>query len=284
MARLAVRRRTTSRAIVYGSLTFYSVLAIFPLYWLVTSSFKTGLELVSPTPTLVPLHPSLLNYVQVLSTGLIVDFFVNSIKISVITTVCLVAIASLAAYSLTRFQYPGRSIIANSVLAAYMFPGILLAVPLTLLYTTIGLINTHFGLILAYVTFGLPFALWLLIAYFETIPREIDEAARVDGASHFGVYWRIILPLSLPGLVTVGIFAFLGAWNEFLLALVLIQQNELKTLPVGLALFLQGGPGDTIQWGGRLAAGVMVIVPCLVFFVIVNRFIIRGLAAGAVKG
>src|SRR5579883_1102578 len=284
MARLASRRRVSSGVIIYGALTFYAALAIFPLYWLVTSSFKTGLELVSPTPTLVPLHPSLLNYLQVLSTGLIVDYFVNSIKIAVITTVCLVTIASLAAYSLTRFQYPGRSIIANSVLAAYMFPGILLAVPLTILYARIGLINTHFGLILAYVTFGLPFALWLLIAYFETIPREIDEAARVDGASHFGVYWRIILPLSMPGLVTGGIFAFLGAWNEFLLALVLIQQNELKTLPVGLALFLQGGPGDTIQWGGRMAAGVMVIIPCLVFFVLVSRYIVRGLAAGAVKG
>ncbi len=284
MARLGSRRRAGNRALIYLGLTVYAVLAIFPLYWLITSSFKTGLELVAPTPTLIPLHPSLLNYVTVLSTGLIVDYFVNSIKVSVITTVCLVAIASLAAYSLTRFQYPGRSIIANSVLAAYMFPGILLAVPLTILYAGIGLINTHFGLILAYVTFGLPFALWLLIAYFETIPHEIDEAARVDGASHFGVYWRIILPLSMPGLVTAGIFAFLGAWNEFLLALVLIQQNELKTLPVGLALFLQGGPGDTIQWGGRMAAGVMVIIPCLVFFVLVSRYIVHGLAAGAVKG
>lgn len=284
MARMALRRRTGSRVAIYCALTLYAVLAVFPLYWLVTSSFKTGLELISPTPTLLPLHPSLLNYVQVISTGLIVDFFANSIKIAVITTVCLVIIASLAAYSLTRFQYPGRSIIANSVLAAYMFPGILLAVPLTILYAAIGLINTHFGLILAYITFGLPFALWLLIAYFETIPHEIDEAARVDGASHFGVYWRIILPLSGPGLATAAIFSFLGAWNEFLLALVLIQENDLKTLPVGLAMYLQTGPGDTIEWGGRMAAGVMVIIPSLFFFVLVSRYIVHGLAAGAVKG
>ena len=284
MASLGSRRRVGNRALIYVALTVYAVVAIFPLYWLVTSSFKTGLELISPTPTLLPLHPSLANYARVFSTGLIVDFFVNSIKISIITTICLIVIASLAAYSLTRFQYPGRSIIANSVLAAYMFPGILLAVPLAIFYADVGLINTHFGLILAYVTFGLPFALWLLIAYFETIPHEIDEAARVDGASHFGVYWRVILPLAAPGLVTAAIFAFLGAWNEFLLALVLIQQNELKTLPVGLALFLQGGPGDTIEWGGRMAAGVMVIFPSLLFFILVSRYIVHGLAAGAVKG
>lgn len=284
MASLGSRRRIGNRALIYLALTAYAVVALFPLYWLITSSFKTGLELISPTPTLLPLHPSLANYARVLSTGLIVDFFVNSIKISIITTVCLILIASLAAYSLTRFDYPGRSIIANSVLAAYMFPGILLAVPLAIFYADVGLINTHAGLILAYVTFGLPFALWLLIAYFETIPHEIDEAARVDGASHFGVYWRVILPLAAPGLVTAAIFAFLGAWNEFLLALVLIQQNELKTLPVGLALFLQGGPGDTIEWGGRMAAGVMVILPSLIFFVLVSRYIVHGLAVGAVKG
>lgn len=284
MARVLLRRRTKTHLAIYLVLTLYAVIALFPLYWLLTSSFKTGLELIAPTPTLLPLHPSLANYARVLSTGLIVDFFVNSIKISIITTICLIVIASLAAYSLTRFQYPGRSIIANSVLAAYMFPGILLAVPLVIFYAEVGLINTHVGLILAYVTFGLPFALWLLIAYFETIPREIDEAARVDGASHFGVYWRVILPLAAPGLVTTAIFAFLGAWNEFLLALVLIQQNELKTLPVGLALFLQGGPGDTIEWGGRMAAGVMVIFPSLLFFLLVSRYIVHGLAAGAVKG
>ena len=284
MARPGARRRQSNRAMIYVALTFYAVVAIFPLYWLVTSSFKTGLELIAPTPTLLPLHPSLANYERVFSTGLIIDFFVNSLKVSIITTICLIVIASLAAYSLTRFRYPGRSIIANSVLAAYMFPGILLAVPLAIFYADVGLINTHFGLILAYITFGLPFALWLLIAYFETIPHEIDEAARVDGAGHFGVYWRVILPLAAPGLVTASIFAFLGSWNEFLLALVLIQQNELKTLPVGLALFLQGGPGDTIEWGARMAAGVMVILPSLIFFILVSRYIVHGLAAGAVKG
>lgn len=284
MVKVISTRRARGRAIISLALSLYALVALFPLYWLLTSSFKTGLELISPVPTLLPLHPSFGNYARVFSTGLIVDFFVNSLKIALVTTVCLIAIASLAAYSLTRFQYPGRSLIANSVLAAYMFPGILLAVPLAIFYADVGLINTHVGLILAYVTFGLPFALWLLIAYFETIPREIDEAARVDGASHFGVYWRIILPLAAPGLVTAAIFAFLGAWNEFLLALVLIQQNELKTLPVGLALFLQGGPGDTIEWGGRMAAGVMVIFPSLVFFLLMSRYIVHGLAAGAVKG
>jgi multiple sugar transport system permease protein len=277
-------RRLFRRVFVYAALTAYGLVAIFPLYWLFKSSLTVGLDLIAATPSLFPRTLTLANYERVLSVGLITTFFANSLKVSLIATVCTIAVASLAAYSLTRFRYRGRQLVQSSVLLAYMFPGILLAIPLALVYSQIGLINSHAGLVLAYVTFSLPFALWLLIAYFETIPREIDEAARVDGATHLDVFVRIILPLAAPGIVTASIFAFLSAWNEFTLALVLIQQNELKTLPTGLALFLQGGPGDTIEWGGRMAAGVMVIVPSLLFFLVASGRIARGLAAGAVKG
>ncbi len=280
----ANRRKLVHRAFVYAGLGLYALLAIFPLYWLLKSSLTVGLDLIAPTPSLFPRALDWSNYQRVLSVGLITTFFLNSVKVALVSTVLTITIASLAAYSLTRFRYRGRDVIQRSVLLAYMFPGILLAVPLTLVYSQIKLINTHEGLILAYVTFSLPFALWLLMAYFETIPHEIDEAARVDGATHVQVFTRIIVPLARPGIATAAIFAFLGAWNEFLLGLVLIQQNELKTLPVGLALFLQGGPGDTIEWGGRMAAGVMVIIPSLAFFLIASGRIARGLAAGAVKG
>ncbi len=279
-----LRARTLRRSLVYLGLVAYALVAVFPLYWLVKSSFTIGLDLIAATPSFLPRGLDLTNYERVLSVGLIVTFFANSLKVSLITTVCTLLVASLAAYSLTRFRYRGRQLIQSSVLLAYMFPGILLAIPLALVYSQIGLINSHLGLVIAYVTFTLPFALWLLIAYFETIPHEIDEAARVDGATHLDVFVRIILPLAAPGIVTAGIFAFLSAWNEFTLALVLIQQNELKTLPVGLALFLQGGPGDTIEWGGRMAAGVMVIIPSLLFFLLASGRIAKGLAAGAVKG
>lgn len=280
----ATRQLLIRRAFVYMGLSLYALLALFPLYWLLKSSLTTGLDLIAPVPSLLPRALDLSNYGRVLSVGLITTFFANSLKIALIATVLTISIASLAAYSLTRFRYRGRDLIQRSVLLAYMFPGILLALPLTLVYSQLRLINTHEGLVLAYVTFSLPFALWLLMAYFETIPHEIDEAARVDGATHLQIFTRIILPLARPGIATAAIFAFLGAWNEFLLGLVLIQQNELKTLPVGLALFLQGGPGDTIEWGGRMAAGVMVIVPSLTFFLLASGRIARGLAAGAVKG
>lgn len=278
------RRRLLHHALVYAGLSVYALAALFPLYWLVKSSLTVGLDLIAATPSLLPRAIDLSNYQRVLSVGLITTFFANSLKVALITTLVTIVVASLAAYSLTRFRYRGRDAIQRSVLLAYMFPGILLAVPLTLFYGQIGLINSHAGLVLAYVAFSLPFALWLLIAYFETIPHEIDEAARVDGATHFQVFTKIILPLARPGIVTAAIFAFLGAWNEFTLGLVLIQENELKTIPVGLALFLQGGPGDTIEWGGRMAAGVMVIVPSLTFFLIASGRIARGLASGAVKG
>jgi ABC-type glycerol-3-phosphate transport system permease component len=280
----AARRRLIHRTIVYVGVAVYGRMAVFPLYWLFKSSFTVGLDLIGATPLWLPRSLDLSNYQRVLSVGLITTFFSNSVKIALISTVCSVAIASLAAYSLTRFRFRGRDFVQRGVLLAYMYPGILLAVPLTLLYAQIGLINSHVGLVIAYSTFSLPFALWLLIAYFETIPHEIDEAARVDGATHLQVFARIILPLAAPGIATASIFAFLGAWNEFTLGLVLIQQNELKTVPVGLALFLQGGPGDTIEWGARMAAGVMVIVPSLLFFLVSSGRISRGLAAGAVKG
>jgi ABC-type glycerol-3-phosphate transport system permease component len=278
------RGRIANRALVYVGLVAYALIAAFPLYWLFKSSLTVGLDLIAATPSLLPRALDFSNYARVLSVGLIVTFFVNSLKVALASTVCTITIASLAAYSLSRFRYRGRELIRGSVLLAYMFPGILLAVPLALVYGQLGLINNHAGLVLAYVTFSLPFALWLLTAYFQTIPREIDEAARVDGATHFDVFVRIILPLAAPGIVTASIFAFLAAWNEFTLALVLIQQNELKTLPTGLALFLQGGPGDTIEWGGRMAAGVMVIIPSLVFFLLASGRLTRGLATGAVKG
>ncbi len=277
-------RRALHRVGVYAGLSLYGLFALFPLYWLIKSSFTTGMDLIAATPSLLPRAIDLSNYQRVLSVGLITTFFVNSVKIALIVTPLTIIIASLAAYSLTRFRYRGRELIQRSVLLAYMFPGILLAIPLTLFFGQVGLTNSHAGLVLAYVTFSLPFALWLLIAYFETIPHEIDEAARVDGATHLQVFLRIILPLARPGIVTAAIFAFLGAWNEFTFALLLIQTNDLKTIPVGLALFLQGGPGDTIEWGGRMAAGVMVIAPSLLFFLLASGRITRGLGAGAVKG
>ena len=284
MASVGTRNRIRHRVFVYTCLSFYGLLAIFPLYWLLKSSFTIGMELIASVPSFLPRGFDLTNYERVFSMGLITTFFTNSLKIALISTFFTIMIASLAAYSLTRFRFRGRDSVQRSVLLAYMFPGILLAVPLTLFYSQAGLINSHSGLILAYVAFSLPFALWLLMAYFETIPHEIDEAARVDGATHVQVFTRIIIPLAAPGIVTAAIFAFLGAWNEFILGLVLIQRNELKTVPVGLALFLQGGPGDTIEWGARMAAGVLVIVPSLIFFLIASGRITRGLAAGAVKG
>lgn len=278
------RRRMGHRVLVYLGLSIYGVLAAFPLYWLFKSSFTTGLDLIGSTPLWIPPRLDLSNYERVFSVGLITTFFLNSLKLALLSTLFSIVIASLAAYSLTRFRFRGRDTVQRSVLLAYMYPGILLAVPLTLMYAQLGLINSHTGLLIAYVTFSLPFALWLLMAYFETIPHEIDEAARVDGATHPQVFLKIILPLARPGIVTAAIFAFLGAWNEFVLGLVLIQKNELKTVPVGLSLFLQGGPGDTIEWGARMAAGVMVIVPSLLFFLVASGRIARGLAAGAVKG
>jgi ABC-type glycerol-3-phosphate transport system permease component len=281
-------RRRTGRAVratvVYGLLLLIAVMNSFPLFWLITGSSKIGLELVRVT--FLPEALTLFNYERVWSTSFPIYLW-NSVKLSVITTFFAVLIGAFGAYSLSRFRYRGKNLVGRLVLLAYMFPSILLVVPLFVLFHGFSLVNTHEGLIIAYVAWALPFAMWLLTAYFNTIPSEIEEAAKVDGCGNAGVFFRIMLPLSLPALATIAIFAFIHAWNEFLLSLVLINSDALKTLGVGMFSQMGAGSGMTgevYDWGVRMAASTVVIVPALLFFGLFSRHIMGGLTAGAVKG
>ena len=187
----------------------------------------------------------------------------------------------MAGHSLARLKFRGKALISRGVLVTYIFPQILLVVPLFIAMVNFGLVNTYTGLILTYITFSFPFGMWMLTAYFQTIPVDLEEAAMLDGASKFTIFWKIVLPLSKPGLAAVGIFTFIHAWNEFLYALVLLNTDRKVTLSIGLFRMLGG---ETVNWGEVMAATSMMVAPVLFVFMLFERHLVGGLTAGATKG
>lgn len=263
-------------------LVIFSFLSVFPLFWLISTSLRTGMDVYSarlfPRPVLFD------SYIYILTHSPFLVWFKNSVVVSLVSTTASIITASLAAYSMSRFVTPWKRFISKSILMAYMFPGVLLLLPLFVLFVQLRLLDKQLGLMIAYSMSNLPFAMWLLAAYFETIPKELDEAARIDGANNNYIFWRMILPIAAPGLATSAIFVFINAWNEFVLALVLIQSDLKKTLPIGLYATMGGKAGEWVFWDDRMANSAMVILPMLIVFFTLNKYITKGLTAGALKG
>ena len=208
-------------------------------------------------------------------------YFVNSITVATSATLLTIVIATLAAYGITRFRFTGREYIAGGMLFTYMFAPILIVVPFYILMKNYGLINTKLGLVLAYTTFSLPFSMWLLRSFFQSIPLDLEEAAMTDGASRPQAVVRVIVPLAFPGVSAGSIFTFIVAWNDYLFARVLTSANDMKTLPIGMNDLYNATITD---WGMMMAGGVVVTVPALVFFIMIQRYLISGWGAGAIKG
>jgi ABC-type glycerol-3-phosphate transport system permease component len=253
----------------------------FPLFWMAVSSLMPYQELFSRKSRLLPTHPTLQHYADLLGRTVFPVYFLNSTVVAVISTAAAVALATLAGYGLTRFQFPGRSLIARAVLVSYMFPPILLSIPLFVLLKQLGLVNSYAGLSLAHVSFALPFAMWLAMIFFEAIPVELDEAAMVDGASRLGALCRVVLPLAVPGVVANAVFVFVLSWNDYLFSVVLVVDEARKTLPVGVAGFADS---TSVEWGLMMAGGVLITLPIMIGFAVVQRYLIQGLSAGAIKG
>jgi ABC-type glycerol-3-phosphate transport system permease component len=258
-----------------------SVFALFPLAWMSLSSLKSYQEIYRFPPTYWPTDLSLGFYEKVLTTTPFLSFLWNSVVVAGLSTIVSVSFAAMAAWSLARAQFRGRKLLMRGVLLAYLFPQILIVIPLFRMIATLGLANTYTGLVLAYVTFTFPFSTWMLTAYFEKIPYEIEEAGRIDGASNWTIFRRLVLPLAAPGIVTVAIFSFINAWNEFLYGLVILGGGEKRTLPVGLYSFVGG---EFAQWGEMMAATTMTMLPTLILFLLVQGRLAGGLTAGAVRG
>tara|TARA_R110002124_G_scaffold144122_15_gene309087 strand:+ start:39670 stop:40509 length:840 start_codon:yes stop_codon:yes gene_type:complete len=260
------------------------VMVILPVYWMVNTSFKTNREVFQRNPTFYPHEPSLDAYTSLMTpTGTRVPFLQalgNSMIAACGATILSVVIGIFAAYALTRLRFAGRDTFSGLVFGCYVFPGILMFIPIYLQFQTLGLLDTFWGLILAYQIFGVPFATWMLRSYFVTIPSSLEEAARIDGCNRLQSIFYIVIPLAAPGIAASTIFTFTTSWNEFLFAQVLLQKPQLQTAQVSLYNLMNG---DTVPWNQLMAASVLVGIPVIVLYFAAQRFVGGGLTAGGVK-
>ena len=275
-------RPKQTRSTQYVALAFYIVFLGFPLLWMLSVSFKGPRELVELYPSFIPSEPTLENYRIALADNELVHSAVNSLKIAVITAIVTIAIGLPAAYVLARTRGFLTNVGLAWILVSQMFPLILIIIPLFLLLRDLGLADSHPGLVLVYAVWALPFVLWMLQSYVRGIPRELEEAARADGATRFQVLTGIVAPLLLPGVVVTTLFAFITAWNEFFLALVVLQSADLYTLSLTLKRFV--GIEGIVRLGPLAAASLLATLPSLILFAIIQRWLTRGLMSGAVKG
>lgn len=266
------------------TLILIAAFAIFPVFIILETTVKPLAD-VQNTFQWIPTHITLSPYVQIWTTIPLLHYFVNSVIVSVISTVVAVLLAIFAGYAISRFEFGGRKVFSLAVLSTQMFPGILFLLPLYLIYVNIGkaigisLYGSYLGLIITYLTFALPFAVWMLAGFFSSIPRDIEEAALVDGTSHWGALFRIVLPVARPGIVAVSVFAFMTAWGEVLFASVLTTSST-RTLAIGLQEYATQGNTD---WNQLMAASVVVSLPVVIGFLALQRYLVRGLTSGAVK-
>jgi multiple sugar transport system permease protein len=259
----------------------FMIFVMFPFYWIVSTSLKSTEQISArrsifwPEPATFEQYSSLIQ-----GTGFLV-WLRNTVLVASISTVVSVAVAALAAYALTRLRFTGAGLLTTLLLITYLLPGTLLFIPLYQTLNAMGLINTYGALIITYPTFLVPFATWVLMGYFRSIPVELEEAAMIDGAGRFYIFLRITLPLAAPALLSVTLFAFTNAWNEFLFAFVFINSESLRTLPIGLQSLVFG---DILPWGKLMAASLLTAVPVALLYMYTQRFLVGGLTVGGVKG
>ena len=283
-ARQRRRDRTRlMRSVLFNLFAWGLVLAIvFPLFWMIVTSIKPQFELFRRPPTFLPEQVTFEHYWRVLEQTPFLTFFRNSIVLAVSTTVVVVVIGTIGAYSLVRFSYRGRESIAFLVLFTYLLPSVVLIIPLYLMLVTLGLANSILSLVIAYTTFALPYALWLLRSFMAGIPEDLESAALVDGASRLGAFWDVILPQLLPGIISTALFTFILSWNEYLFALVLINSDSARPLTTGVMNMLVSS--FNIEWSLLMAASVMMSVPLIIVFAFLQSYLTRGFGAGGVKG
>jgi multiple sugar transport system permease protein len=271
------------RALKYSIIILALLAALAPVYWMITISLKHEVDHFAVPPRWFSFTPTLEHYADAFLTRSFGQYLLNSAIVAVGSTVCALVLGTLAAYSLARFRLPyglDRKL-ALWILSTRMFPAIVTAVPLFLMMRDLRLLNTQISLITVYTAFNLPFVVWMMRGFFAEVPRDLEEAAMVDGDSRLGAFWRVVLPLVVPGLAATAVFCLIVSWNEFLFALVLTQTDAAMTLPVGIA-------GRVTQYEIKLgvmsAAGVVAMLPILAFAMSVQKYLVRGLSLGAVKG
>ena len=261
-------------------LIILSMIAFFPLVWVLLCSVKSSGELTANPTRFLPKHFTLENFTHVIQDLGFGGNISNSLIIAISTTCIAIVISSMAAYGIVRFFPKLGSIMSKVLVATYMFPPILLAIPYSMVMAKLGFVNTRVGLVIVYLSFSVPYAVWMLVGFFKTVPLGIEEAARVDGANKLQTFVRIVLPLVMPGIVATAIYTFIDAWNEFLYSLILINSTDKMTVSVALKS-LQGS--EILNWGDMMAASALVVVPSVIFFMFIQNKIAGGMTDGAVK-
>jgi multiple sugar transport system permease protein len=275
------RRRTGSRAAAWVAVAVLGAFALVPVYWILATAVTPADRTFRYPPSLFPTTVTWANFANLLDDPALMRYLLNSVIVSVLTAILSIIVAAYMGYAFSKFRFRGRRSLMYFVLSSQMFPHALLLITLYALFSAYGLLNTYLALILSFTTFTLPLCVWILKGFFDTIPDEVIEAARMDGASRWQTLHRIVLPLTGPGLLAAGLFAFVRGWNDFIFALTLTGPDE-QTLPPGLVNTYIGE--HTTAWAELMAASLVVSLPVVVAFVALQRFLVGGLVSGAIKG
>jgi len=271
----------TRATLTYLILAIMIVFSLFPALWMFLTSIKTSQENFTIPPRIIVDNPTIANYTRVLMESQIPRAFLNSVIVTVSATALTLVVAILAGYGFARYQFKGSRFMSSGLLYGQMMPGVVIIIPLYMVFSKMHLIDTFLALVIANLAITIPMSVMMLRSFFQTIPRELEEAAKIDGCSSLGALIRIILPVSLPGITAVSVYAFLNIWEEFLFALNLTNSDSVRTLPISINNF----SGEfVIDWGAMMGASMVVSVPVLLIFILCNKFFVKGMSDGAVKG
>ena len=265
----------------YAVLAFFAFISVYPITRIITISLRPGDQLLSTSLAFIPEGATLENYRELLWETDFLTWMGNSFLVSLVVTITGVALASTAGYALSRYRFKGRRSMLSGLLVTQMFPATMLLLPLYVMLINLHLLNSYLGIIIIYTATALPFCVWQMKGYYDTIPTALEEAARIDGCTPWQAFYRVVLPLAAPALVITALFSFMTAWNEYVVANVVLQDTDMFTLPLGLKMF-QGSL--VTQWGLYAAGSLLVSIPVIVLFLGLSRYLISGLTLGAVKG
>ena len=268
-------------ALIYAFLVLWTAGTLYPILRIITISLRPGDRLLSTSLAIVPEGATLKNYIDLFTATPFLRWMLNSFIVTSVVTLSGVLLASMAGYAISKFRFGGKKALLQGLLTTQMFPATMLLLPMFIMLSKLHLINSYLGLIIAYSATALPFCIWQMKGYYDTIPTSLIESARVDGCNNWNAWWRVVLPLAAPALVITALFSFMASWNEYIVAAIILQEPNMFTLPVGLKMF-QGNMST--QWGLYAAGSMVVSVPVVVLFIVLSRWLIGGLTLGSVKG
>ena len=270
-----------AKGLTITGLVLGALFAGLPVLWMFAASFKSNQEIFAYPPRLIDESFSLASYIEVLTNPEQLRFFFNSYLVSTLVTIFTLIVGILAGYSFSRFKFRFKNILNLIVIGVQSVPPITLMIPYFGLIVVLGLYDSYWALIFTYMVFTLPYAIIMMTGYFNTLPRELDEAVMIDGGSSFTILWRVLVPISLPGIVSVGVYTFMLAWNEFLFALTLTKTNDMRTVPIGIQLLMGQ---HSFEWNQMMAISALGSIPVLLLFLVFQRYFIAGMSAGSIKG